>query len=427
MEEVTLLAGILIAFLALFGLPLFGVLAIVSFLCLHFVAGLSLSLLVGEMYRLASIPVLIAIPLFTFAGYILAESRAPARLVNLSQAFLGWMPGGLSIVAILSCAVFTALTGASGVTIIAMGGLLLPALLDEGYRERFNLGLLTSSGSLGLLFPPSLPVILYAIISTQDVNKLFQAAAVPGILLVLILSGFCVVNAVRMKIPRRVPSGSDRRKALRDAVWELPLPFVILGGIYGGLFTASEAAAITAFYVLVVEVFIYRDVSLSQLRKIMIESMVLVGGLIIILSTALGFTNFLIDQQIPMKILEWIQTFVQSRIAFLLLLNVFLLIVGCLMDIFSAIVVVVPLIVPIAASFGVHPLHLGVIFLTNLEIGYNTPPVGINLFISSFRFKKPVVQLYAATLPFLLLYMAALALITYLPDLSLFLVRWLEG
>jgi len=424
---VTLLAGLLIALLALFGLPLFGVLAIVSFLCLTFVADLNLSLLIAEMYRLASIPVLIAIPLFTFAGYILAESRAPVRLVNLSRAFLGRVPGGLSIVAILSCAVFTALTGASGVTIIAMGGLLLPALMDEGYREKFNLGLLTSSGSLGLLFPPSLPVILYAIISTEDVNQLFLAAAVPGILLVLILSAYGMGSAVRAKIPRRSPSWAERKQALRDAVWEMPLPLVILGGIYGGLFTASEAAAITAFYVLVVEVFIHRDIALSQLRKIMVESMVLVGGLMIILATALGFTNFLIDQQIPMRILDWIQTFVHSRITFLLLLNVFLLIVGCLMDIFSAIVVVVPLILPIATAFGVHPLHLGVIFLTNLEIGYNTPPVGINLFISSFRFKKPVIQLYAATLPFLLLYLAALALITYLPDLSLFLVRWVKG
>ena len=419
----TTLVVLLIALLALLGLPLFGVLAIISFICFYFVAHLNLSLLIGEMYRLASIPVLIAIPLFTFAGYIMAESRAPSRLVNLSRAFLGWLPGGLSIVAILSCAVFTALTGASGVTIIALGGLLLPALLNEGYKEKFNLGLLTSSGSLGLLFPPSLPVILYAIISTEDVNKLFVAAAVPGAILVVVLSLYCLVQAIRMKIPVETSSWKERKKAIRDAAWEVPLPFVILGGIYGGVFTASEAAAITAFYVLLVEVFIYRDVSISQLRSIMIESMVLVGGLIIILATALGFTNFLIDQQIPMKILQWIQTFVHSKITFLLLLNVFLLLVGCLMDIFSAIVVVVPLIVPIATSFGVDPLHLGVIFLTNLEIGYNTPPVGINLFISSFRFKKPVIKLYAATLPFLLLYLGALALITYLPDLSLFLVK----
>ena len=419
----TLLTVLAITLLALLGLPLFGVLAIISFICFYFVAHLNFSLLIGEMYRLASIPVLIAIPLFTFAGYIMAESRAPSRLVNLSRTFLGWLPGGLSIVAVFSCAVFTALTGASGVTIIAMGGLLLPALINEGYKEKFNLGLLTSSGSLGLLFPPSLPVILYAIISMQDVNKLFVAAVIPGLILVGILTVYCLVQAIRMKIPVEASSWKDRKKAVREAAWEIPLPFVILGGIYGGFFTASEAAAITAFYVLVVEVFIYRDVSLSQLRKIMIESMVLVGGLIIILATALGFTNFLIDQQIPMKILQWIQTFIHSRITFLLLLNVFLLLVGCLMDIFSAIVVVVPLIVPIATSFGVHPLHLGVIFLTNLEIGYNTPPVGINLFISSFRFKKPVIRLYAATLPFLLLYLAALALITYLPDLSLFLLR----
>ncbi len=379
--------------------------------------------MIVEMYRLASAPTLIALPLFTFAGYLMAESKASTRLVNFSQAFIGWVPGGLAIVALVTCAMFTALTGASGVTIIAIGGLLFPALIKERYPERFSLGLLTSSGSLGLLFPPSLPLIIYGIVSRTSVNKLFIAGVVPGMLLVVMLSIYGMIRGFLAKVPRVRPSLGAVLQATKDAVWEIPIPFIILGGIYRGIFTASEAAAVVAFYILIIEVFVYRDIKLRNLPKIMIESMVLVGGILIIMGAALGLTNFLIDQQVPMKALAYMETFITSKITFLIVLNGFLIIVGCMMDIFSAIVVVVPLIVPVARAFGVDPIHLGIIFLTNLEIGYSTPPVGINLFISSFRFEKPVLKLYAAALPFLGILLVALFIITYFPDLSLFLVR----
>jgi tripartite ATP-independent transporter DctM subunit len=358
---------------------------------------------------------------------MLAESRTPQRLVELSRAFFGWIPGGLAIVTLVSCAIFTAFTGASGVTIIALGGLLYPVMQKEGYPEKFNLGLLTSSGNLGLLFPPSLPIILYGLVSETSIDKLFIAGIIPGFLMVTLLSIYSV-GRMRKVNPMVEPFAWKKAwKAIKNAAWEIPLPFIILVGIYGGFFTATEAAAVTAFYVLIVEVFIYKDISLSKgLPKVMKDSMILVGGILVILSAAMGLANYMVYEEIPMKILEWMQTFITSKIAFLLVLNLFLLVVGAMMDIFSAILVVVPLITPIALRFGVDPVHLGVIFLANLGIGYSTPPVGMNLFIASFRFEKPVLKLYVATLPFLIILLVALLLITYIPEMSLWLVELLE-
>lgn len=419
----TLILALILILLALLGAPLFSIIAAIALLSFHFL-GIDTSAVIVEMYRLASAPTLIAIPLFTFAGYILAESKSPKRLVNLSNALFGWLPGGLAIVALVTCAFFTAFTGASGVTIVAIGGLLYPILKKEGYTENFSLGLMTSSGSLGLLFPPSLPIILYAIVAKINIDQLFLAGIIPGFLLILLLSIYCIRTGVVAKIPKTSFNWKNLFLALKAAIWEIPLPFIIIGGIYGGFFTATEAAAITAFYVLIIEVFVYRDLSLfKDVPRIMKESMVLVGGILVILGAALGLTNYLIDEQVPMKILSFMQNFISSKILFLIMLNILLLIVGCMMDMFSAIIVVVPLIVPIAKEFGVDPVHLGVIFLTNLEIGYFTPPVGLNLFISSFRFEKPVLKLYVAALPFFLIYLVALLIITYVPELSLWLVR----
>ncbi len=417
-----LVAVLLLAF-ATFGTPLFVIIGAAALIGLHFVADVTIASIISEMYRLSSQSFLIAIPLFTFAGYMLAESNAPERLVDVSRAFFGWLPGGLAVVALVSCSVFTALTGASGVTIIALGGILYPMLKQEKYSEMFNLGLITSSGSLGVLFPPSLPLIVYALIAGVSVDKLFIAGLLPGLVTIIFLSIYSVVKGAQEEVIREPFSWKKALVALKNAGWEIPLPIIILGGIYGGYFTAAEAAAITAFYVFVVEIFIYRDIKLTHLPHIMKESMVLVGGILIILGAALGFTNFLVDQQVPMKLLLWMKKYFASKWSFLIVLNIFLLIVGCLMDIFSAIVVVVPLIVPLARSFGIDPVHLGVIFLANLQIGYSTPPVGINLFISSFRFSQPVVKLYRATIPFLIILLAALILITYFPSLSLKLVQ----
>lgn len=421
-----LAAIVLLLAAALFGLPLFLVLGGVA-LVLFTAAEIPGSAVVIEMLRLSSSPMLVAIPLFTFAGTLFAESGAPRRLVDLSRELLGWLPGGLSLVALLTCAFFTAFTGASGVTIVAVGGLLLPALLKAGYPERYTLGLVTTSGSLGLLFPPSLPLIIYAYVAGVNVDELFLAGIVPGFLLIALLFLYGARRGKAGGIRTHAFRPREAWRAVRAAVWEVPLPVVVLGGIYSGAVTVMEAASITALYALVVEVLIYRDIPLRRLPGIVRESMVLVAGILVILAAAFGLTNYLVDAEVPMTLLEWMQGAFSSKWTFLLALNGFLLIVGSLMDIFSALIVVVPLILPIAEGYGVNLTHLGIIFLTNLEIGYSTPPIGLNLFISSYRFRKSIVDLYRASLPFLGILLAALAIITYFPDLSLFLVRLVRG
>ena len=418
---------ILLAILAailfmLIGVPVFVVICGLS-LYLFFVAGIDLSAIIIEMHRMATTPVLVAIPLFTFAGYLLSESGAPKRLIRLSNAVLGWLPGGLSVIALICCAVFTALTGATGLTIIALGGILLPAMTRGKYPEVFSLGLLTTSGTLGLLFPPSLPLIIYAIVAKVRIDQLFIAGILPGILLVVLLSVFSITRAVKTDVPKTAFRISEIFSALKEAVWELPLPLVVLGGIYSGKFAVSEAAAITAVYVLLVEVIVYRDIRWKALPEIMKKSMVLVGGVLIILGAAMGLTNYLIDAEIPMQLLDFFKTRIESKILFLMVLNLFLLAVGCTMGIFSALVVVVPLLSPITQAYGIDPIHLGIIFLANLEIGASIPPLGINLFIASIRFERPVLRLYVASLPFIAILLIALALITYIPWMSLVLLK----
>jgi C4-dicarboxylate transporter DctM subunit len=408
--------------LMLLGVPLFVVISGLA-LCLLYLNQIDSSAVIIEMYRMATTPILVAIPLFTFAGYLLSESGAPRRLVRLSHALLGWLPGGVSMIALLTCAIFTALTGATGLTIIAMGGILLPAMTKVKYPESFSLGLLTTSGTLGLLFPPSLPLIIYAIVAKVRIDHLFVAGILPGILLIALLAPYCFLRAITAEVPRSRFSIPEVAGAVKDCVWELPLPFVVLGGIYGGYFVVSDAAAITAIYVLLVEVLIYRDIRWGELSGIMKKSMVLVGTILIILGAALGLTNYLIDEEIPMKILDLIRAHIASPFLFLIVLNLFLLAVGCIMGMFPALTVVIPLITPIAQAYGIHPLHLGIIFLTNLEIGASIPPLGINLFISSIRFEKPVLSLYIASLPFIIILLVGLAIITYVPWLSLTLVN----
>ena len=418
--------GIVLVLLALFGAPLYTIFAAVAMLA-FLGEGVDPAAVIIDMFRMTSMQALIAIPLFTFAGYMLAESGTPRRLINLSRAFLGWMPGGLAIVSLMTCAIFTAFTGASGVTIVALGGLLYPVLIQEKYPERFSLGLMTTSGSLGLLFPPSLPIILYAIISEVSIDKLFIAGILPGIVLVVLLSLYAMRTATVAVIPRQKFSWKAIGAATKDAAWEIPLPFIILGGIYGGFFTATEAAAITAFYVFVVEVIVYRDLKLfSDVPRVMKESMLLVGAILIIVGCALSLTGYLVDQQVTQKLFEFIKGFIDSKWAFLIILNLFLIVVGMMMDIFSAIIVVVPLVLPIAKYYGVDPVHLGIIFLANLEIGYLTPPFGLNLFISSFRFNKPFIQVFRSVIVFIGILMGALLIITYVPGLSTWLVDLLH-
>jgi tripartite ATP-independent transporter DctM subunit len=413
----SLLIVILFIVLLLIGVPIFVVISGLT-LFLFFSAEIDISAIIIEMHRMATTPVLVAIPLFTFAGYLLSASGAPKRIIRLSNVVLGWMPGGLSVIALFTCAVFTALTGATGLTIIALGGILLPAMTKGDYSEKFSLGLITTSGTLGLLFPPSLPLIIYAIVANVRIDQLFIAGILPGILLVVLLAAYCIYKSIRENVPRTKFELGELFSAARDIIWELPLPLVVLGGIYSGYFAVSEAAAITAVYVLVVEMIIYRDIHIKDLPEIMKKSMVLVGGLLIILGAAMGLTNYLIDAEIPMRLLDFFKAHIQSRILFLVVLNIFLLAVGCTMGIFSALVVVVPLLNPIANAYGIDPVHLGIIFLANLEIGASIPPLGINLFIAGMRFEKPVLKLYVASLPFIAILLLGLALITYLPWLS---------
>lgn len=417
--RVSIIAYSTIFLIALLGAPIFAVMSAIALTAFYF-SGVELSAVAVEIYRLASAPTILTIPLFTFAGYVLAESKAPVRLLRLSQAFFGWMPGGVAIVCLFVCAFFTAFTGASGVTIIALGGLIYPILIQEGFSEKFSLGLITTCGSLGLLFPPSLPIILYGIIAKVDIDQLFLAGLIPGIVLMIILGGYAIYHGRHIERKKHVFSSTEIKAALWDARWEIPLPIFVLGGIYGGFLTATEASALSAFYALVVNTLFTKDLNIKRdVPKVIVESLTLVGAILLILCCALGLTNYLVDEEIPMKILEAMRSFITNKYLFLFVLNIFLLIVGCLMDIFSAIIVVVPLILPIAEQFGVNPLHLAIVFLTNLEIGYITPPVGINLFISSFRFNRPVLELYRVSIPYLILMLIALIIITYIPILTL--------
>ncbi len=413
----------LLVVIALLGAPLFAVFG--AFVLFAFSAlQTDSSVIIISLYQIADTPILIAIPLFVFAGYILAESKAPQRLVALSQALFGWMRGGLAIVTLVTCALFTSFTGASGVTIIALGGILYPILLKEKYPEKFSMGLVTASGSIGLLFPPSLPVILYGLVTQTSIDQLFVAGLIPGILFILVLSFYSVKTGVTERIPKIPFTWKNVRTAVKDAVWEIPLPFLVVGGIYGGWFTATEAAAVTAFYVFVVEVFVYRDLHIFRdVPRVIKQSMVLVGAEMAILGVAFALTGYFVDQQIPQQLFQLIQSTITSRTSFLLVLNGFLLLVGMTMEMFPAILVVVPLILPVAKEFNVDPLHLGIIFLTNMEVAYLTPPFGLNLFLSSLRFNRPVFSIARSVLIFILLEFIALFLITYVPELSLWLVN----
>lgn len=413
------IAVICIIIVALLGIPLFIALGTGSLLA-SYSAGIDPVVLLIEMQRLASQPSLVAIPLFTLTGVAMAKGGAPQRLIRLFNALVGWFPGGIAIVTILSCAFFTAFTGASGVTIMALGGLLYPLLKIADYPERFATGILTSSGSIGLLFPPSLVILLYAIVAKVNINELFLAGIVPGILLILLLSVYSNYCGTKRTVTLQRFRWHVLGKAIKESAWDIGLPVIIIGSIFGGLITVAETAAVAALYVLFVEVFIYKEINLIKDFPIILkDTAILVGSILIILGVALGLTNLLIDAQLPMKLLAFLESHVDSPLGFLVLLNIFLLIAGSIMDIFSAIVVIVPLLLPLANRYGIDPIHLGIIFLANLEIGYITPPVGLNLFIASQRFGKPIMELFRATIPFLMIMLVWLMLITYIPGISL--------
>mgnify|MGYP001043035174 FL=1 len=402
---------------ALLGSPIFIVLGGAALL-LFFAEFVTAAAIPVAAYRIvvsASIP---AIPLFTLAGFVLAESKASERLVRLFSALFGWMPGGLVVATTLMCAFFSTFTGASGVTILALGGLLLPVLVKNGYTDRFATGLLTSTGSIGLLFPPSLAVILYGVVAHVPISDLFVAGIVPGIVMVTAVAAFGIWQGKGGRIKRSPFDAHEAWAAMAEAKWEIFLPIIVMYAIFGGVTSPIEAAAITATYAIVTETAIHRDIHLTRdLPGILVKCLVMLGGILVILGVAMGLTNYLVDAMIPMRAADWVEANVEDKIVFLLALNFFLLMVGALMDIFSAIVVVVPLIIPISQIYGIHPLHLGMIFLVNLELGYLTPPVGMNLFLASYRLDKPLMEVYKSAIPFLIVLALVVLLITYFPGL----------
>ncbi len=421
----TIIVGLTLLLIALLGAPLFAIIAS-SAMFSYYQNDIDLTAIAIEIFRIADSPVLISIPMFTFAGYLLSESNASHRLAKLTQTLFGWMPAGLAVVTIMACAFFTGLTGASGMTIIAIGALLYPALRQMNYSDRFSLGLVTTSGSLGLLFPPSVALILYGIIAQQmdlgtpvSIDQMFLAGLLPGALMLVLLTAWSMWATRNFDIPKSDFSHSEAMAAIKDAIWEIPFPIVVLGGIYSGFFAISEAAAVSVAYALLVEVFIKKEIKLKDLFGITRDAMVLVGGIMLILAVSLASTNALIDAEVPARLFEFIQNHVSSPLTFLILLNIFLLALGMILDIFSAIVIVVPLILPVAVRYGIHPVHLGIIFLANMQIGYSTPPIGMNLFIASYRFKKPITELYRASVPFILVLLLSVLIITYWPGLSL--------
>jgi C4-dicarboxylate transporter DctM subunit len=413
----------LLALATVLGLPIFAVFGGLALL-LFWSSGTPVASVPVEMYRLVASPLLPSIPLFTLAGYFMVQGGATKRLLRVFTALFSWIPGGLAIATVAICTVFT--FAGSGLTILSLGGLLVPMLIKTRYPENFSIGLLTSSGSLGLLFPTSIPAILYCVYSQTPLDRLFTGAILPELVMISAIAFVGVRMGIKCDAVREPFSMREASAAIWSAKWELALPAIMIVGLFGGFGTLTEAAALTAFCAFFVEVFIYRDLKLSRdYREVFVECATIVGGILLILGVALGFTNYLVDAEVPSRLIDWVQMHVQSKYLFLLLLNIALLVVGALMDIFAAILVVVPLLKPLAAAYSIDPVQMGVIFIANLELGYLHPPVGINLFLSAYRFKKPMGTIIWATLPFLLILAASVLLITYIPWLTTAPLHWL--
>ncbi|MDI6846115.1 MAG: TRAP transporter large permease subunit [Candidatus Saccharicenans sp.] len=408
---------VLLVSLAFFGLPVFVVLGGTGWLLLSH-AGLPQEIVANQAYTVLTDYSIPAIPLFAAAGFFLSESKAGERMVEFFRDMVGWIPGGLMLVTVLVCAFFTTFTGGSGITIIALGGLLFQILTAAGYSQKFSVGLLTSSGSVGLLFPPSLPIIIYGVTAGLSIKDMFRGGIIPGIILVTftIIPAFLFSRSIRLD---RQPW--EFKKALgsfKKGLGEILLPLIVIILYFGGITNLQESAAVALVYAFLLETLIHRELKIKDLPRVMTACVTVFGGVLVILAVVNGLSYYIIDTQLPQRLSAWLGTAIASRYVFLLLLNLALLVVGCFMDIYSAILVVVPLIVPLAGVFNIHPVHLGIIFLANLELGYMTPPVGLNLFLASYRFNQPMGQVYRDVLPFMLFRLVAVLLITYLPFLS---------
>lgn len=403
--------------------PIFIVLGGLAYL-LFIRSGGSLEVIPSEAYTLLTDQSIPTIPLFALAGFILSESKAGERLIKLFRAFFGWLPGGMAIAVVLVCAFFTTFTGASGVTILALGGVLSYLLIQSGkYSENFSYGLLIVSGSIGLLFPPSLPIILYGVVSQVSIKKLFLAGIIPGFFMVLALSAMGIYHALRHRIERHPFVLKEALSAAREGIWELFLPVLIVGVFFSGLATTVETAALTVLYSLFVTLVVHRDYKVRDLVKVVVNCVPIIGGILMILAHARGLNYYIVDSELPMQLTAWFSANIHSKYVFLLMLNIGLLIVGFFMDIYSAIMVVVPLIVPLGALFGIDPVHLGIIFLANLELGFSHPPIGLNLFMASYSFKQPLTRIYWQVLPFLFVLIFTVLVITYVPQMSTLLIN----
>lgn len=417
------LVAALIVLAVLLGAPVFVGMAGGAML-LFFAGGTPVSAAPAEIYRLIGSPTLPAIPLLTACGYVLAESRAAHRLVRFFRALSGWMTGGTAVLVAGVCALFTSFTGGSGITIIALGGLVYPILREDGYPESFSLGLVTAAGSLGLLFAPSLPVILYSVVANVPADLLYLAALLPGLLLVVLVAGYGMLTGRRANTATTAFSWREVGSATWEAKWELSIPVLVIGLFVSGLASLVEASAAAAAYAIVVECFITRDIHVMRdLPRVLLNGGALMGGVLILLSSAMGLTSYLVDAQIPDQLLDIVKAHVHSQVVFLLVLNVLLLVLGSVLEIYSAIVILAPLVVPLGLAFGVHPVHLGVIFLANLELGFLLPPIGLNLFLSASRFGTPITRLYRHVVPFLIILGVGVLLITYVPAMSLGLLK----
>jgi len=416
---------VLVAVATLVGSPVFVAMAGIGMLLFHS-DGTPVSAVPAEIYRLVASPSLPAIPLLTACGYVLAESGAAHRLVRFFRSLFGWMPGGIAVLVAGVCALFTTFTGGSGITIIALGGLVYPILREEGYSEGFSLGLVTAGGSLGLLFPPSLPVILYSVVASVPADQLYIAGLLPGLLLVVLAAGYGILVGRRSQDRTQPFSWRELGAAAWGAKWELSVPVLVIALFASGFASLVEASAAAALFAIVVECFITRDIHpVRQLPGVILKGAALVGGVLILLASAMGLTSYLVDAQVPDQLLALVRAHVSSPVVFLLVLNLFLLVLGSVLEIYSAIIVLTPLVVPLGVAFGVHPVHLGVIFLANLELGFLFPPVGLNLFLSASRFGVPITRLYRFVLPFLVIMGAGVLLITYVPAMSLGLLKLL--
>ncbi|MDR1858027.1 MAG: TRAP transporter large permease subunit [Treponema sp.] len=418
---------------ALLGMPIFVAIGGIAMIALQ-AAGREPEAAPIQIFSALTEADIIAIPLFTLTGFFLSESNAGQRLVNAYRLFLGWLPGGMIITIIVICAFFSSFTGASGVTILALGGILYKMMNENRYPERFSIGLLTSAGGVGLMFPPSLPIILVGITSSTilhfmnvrtsyDIKHFFAGAIIPGLLLVLAMIATSLVLSSKVKVPRETFEPGKALRSLRESAFEILLPVILMLGYFTGLFTLVEASAVSVIYVVIVEVFIKKDIAVAEIPKVFLKAVPIIGGVLAILAMAKALSYAIIDSGIPENFTTWMQGAVQSKYVFLLLLNLALLVVGCLMDIFSAIMVVLPLIVPLGFAYGIDPVHLGIIFIMNLEVGFLTPPVGMNLFLASYRFEKPFAEICRCVLPYILIQFAVVLLVTYIPWLS----TWLPG